>query len=98
MSKTLPPGWVGNLAHHHTDIAGLRLDVSNWPLFHDRTNRRRYRWFAVAPGNVSQVTMLSGPPDGFDIGAQARADGLSAIEAFARKLLEQAAQLRAGEL
>jgi hypothetical protein len=99
MSDTLPKGWVGNDTDHHLDVLGLRLEVhaitdnrKYLPTF----GRKTYHWYVMARVGGVGVGLLRGPKDGHESAAQARADGLAAVEAFAKKLLEQAAQLRAG--
>jgi hypothetical protein len=85
MDKTLPPGWTGNSARHHAEITGLTVEI--------RRGGNRYLW-DIHHNNRTLLMSKNAP----DTAAQARADALTAIEAFAHKLLEQAAQLRAGEL
>jgi hypothetical protein len=83
MSNTLPPGWTGNSKCHQTEIVGLRLIVTEFPY------STRFWWRSII-GNVVQ----DGPERGHETAAEARADGLAAVEAFARKLLEETAKLR----
>ena len=90
MSNTLPPGWIGNNSHHHTNIAGLRLVVRQW--------ERRWNWSVVAIGPRLNATLIDSPNSGRVTAAQARADGLAAVDAFARKLLEETAKLRVAEI
>jgi hypothetical protein len=90
VSNKLPPGWAGNDARHHVDIADLRLSVVFCAV--RPGGKRRYRW-NLPMGSV----LLTSHVDGHASAALARAEGLASVEAFARKLLEQTAQLRAKE-
>lgn len=81
MSDTLPAGWVGSDSRHHVDIAGLCLVVSK-----DGVGGRC--WCLKSGTEIIQQH------GGHETAALARADGLTAVEAFGRKIAEDAAKLR----
>ena len=92
MSNSLPPGWTGNDSHHRIEIAGLWLVVAKWTA--NSRERRPYHWH-VKKGRIgASDTVLICNDAGHETAAQARADGIAAVEAFARKLLEETAKLR----
>ena len=92
-ANDLPPGWVGTDVRHYMEIVGgFRMKVTGDGVdYHDQ----KYRWSLWA--TAAAFRLLYGDPAGFDTAALARADGLAAVETFARKMMEQAAQLRAKE-
>jgi hypothetical protein len=90
MDKTLPPGWTGDYTLHHIDVGGLQVQVKGW-----RSGATGVWWsWIIRVPNLHWTTLLRCDHTDHKTAAEARADALSALETFARKLLEEVAKLR----